>query len=227
MEAEEILAQTRGGGQPPEGWIVFPLLRHKVILAIVGWTSGILMGLGLLIAIGSVVIPYNYERGTASIVFTTILLGILLFIALGSAYLLIMDVLRLRNLDKHVIVITPENFVKQEGDKIILVPLTHVRHVTARGVPPPDRTPPPESESGVRGLPGMGENALGFFLGRAPTSSGSRGRRKRMRTPTSLAFIDSRTDQEVTVVNDTTYGDPFAIAALLKQYAASVREFIL
>src|SRR5690348_1274636 len=89
MNAEEILTQAKGGSEPPQGWIVFPLLRHKVTLAILGWAFGILMGLGLLIAIGSVVIPYNYERGTASIIFTTILLGILLFIGLGSTYLLI------------------------------------------------------------------------------------------------------------------------------------------
>jgi hypothetical protein len=227
MEAEEILAQAKEGSTLPQGWMVFPLLRHKVILAILGWAFGILMGLGLLAAIGSVVIPYNYERGPASIILTTILLSILLFIGLGSAYLLIMDVLRLKNTDKYVIVITPESFVKQEGNKIIHVPLTHVRYVTARGVPPPDRTPPTESESGVRSLPRIGENAAAFFLGRALVPSGSRWRRKRMRTPTSLAFIDTCTDQEVTVVTDTTYGDPFTIATFLKRSAASVHEFIV
>jgi len=227
MEAEEILTQARGSGELPQGWLAYPLLRHKVILAILGWAFGILMGLGLLIAIGSVVIPDNYERGLASTIFTTILLGILLFIGLGSAYLLFMDVLRLKNVDKHVIVITPENFVKQEGSKIIFVPLTHVRHVTTRGVPPPDRTPPQESESGVRNLPGVGENAASFFVGRALLPSGSRWRRKRMRTPTSLAFIDSRTDQEVTVVTDTAHGDPFEIAAHLKRHVASLHEIKL
>jgi hypothetical protein len=42
-----------------------------------------------------------------------------------------------------------------------------------------------------------------------------------MRVPTSLAFIDSRTDTEVTVVTDKSFGDPFYIAAHLKQYAAA------
>jgi hypothetical protein len=45
-----------------------------------------------------------------------------------------------------------------------------------------------------------------------------------MRTPTSLAFIDSRDDSEVTVVTDEAYGDPFMIAALLKQYSRVAQD---
>ena len=73
-------------------------------------------------------------------------------------------------------------------------------------------------------ISGVGENVLGFFAGRGFTPSGERWRRKRMRTPTSLAFVDSRTDQQVIVTSDGSYGDPFLIAALLKQYAASVQH---
>jgi hypothetical protein len=42
-----------------------------------------------------------------------------------------------------------------------------------------------------------------------------------------LAFIDTRTDEEVVVVSDGAFGDPFMIAALLKRYVASVHEFVL
>ena len=45
-----------------------------------------------------------------------------------------------------------------------------------------------------------------------------------MRTPTSLAFVDSRTERQVVVVDDKSHGDPFMIAALLKQYAASAQS---
>jgi hypothetical protein len=45
-----------------------------------------------------------------------------------------------------------------------------------------------------------------------------------MRSPTTLAFLDSRTDTEVVIVRDKSFGDPFAIAALLKQYAASAQN---
>ncbi|HZO70713.1 MAG TPA: hypothetical protein VFB60_00845 [Ktedonobacteraceae bacterium] len=224
MEAEEILAQTRSGSDLPHGWIVFPLLRSKVVLGIVGWIFGIILGLGLFALVASIVIPFNYQRGWFPATFSTILLGMFLFIGLGSIYLVITDIRRLSQSGKHIIVITPDHFVKQEGNKIILVPLEHVRHVTARGLPPTDRTPPPQAERGVRGVPGVGEGITGLLFGRGLSSSGTRWRRKRMRTPTSLAFIDTRTDNEVTVVTDEAYGDPFAIGGLLKQYAADVQH---
>jgi hypothetical protein len=148
-----------------------------------------------------------------------------LFIGLGSAWALIVDVDRLRNAADYLIVITPEDFVKQEKDKITHVPLLFVRHVTARGVPPPERTA--TRGNSVRDIPGVGENVTGFFLGRGLVPSGQRWLRWRRRTPTSLAFIDTRTDEEVVVVSDGAFGDPFMIAALLKRYVASVHEFVL
>ena len=222
VEAAEILIQTQTSNEAPHGWIVLPLLRSKVRLGIVGWAFGMLLGLGLFSGMASTVIPYNYQLGPVAAIFTTLLLGMLLFIGVGSLWALIADVRRLREADKHVIIITPEDFVKQEGNKIIHVPLVNIRHVTARGTPPPDRTPSRESQ--IRQVPGAGENSIGFFLGRGLMPSGTRWRRGRMRTPTSLAFIDTRTDSEVIVVTDGAHGDPFMIAALLKQYAAAVQQ---
>jgi hypothetical protein len=146
-----------------------------------------------------------------------------LFIGLGSIWVLIVDIRRLLHIDQHLIIITPDAFVKQEGEKITHVPLMYVRHVTARGVPPPDSSAP--QGRATRSVPNAGDNIIGLFTGRAFTSSGTRFRR-RMRTPTSLAFIDSRTDKEVTVVTDSAYGDPFMIAALLKQYAARAQAIV-
>ncbi len=56
--------------------------------------------------------------------------------------------------------------------------------------------------------------------------SGEGWRRGRMRTPTSLAFLDTRTDTEVIVTNDSAFGDPFMIAALLKEYAGKVQNLV-
>lgn len=221
-ESSEILMQARTGPDAPQGWIVLPLLRNKVAWGIVGWFFGTLLGLGLFALLASIVIPYNYQHGVVAALFSTILLAIPLFIGLGSLWSFVVDVRRLRQADKHLIVITPEAFVKQEGDKFIHVPLAYVRHVTARGTPAPDRTL--ENARADRQISGVGENVLGFFAGRGFTPSGARWRRKRMRAPTSLAFIDSRTDNEVIVTSDGSYGDPFLIAALLKQYAASVQN---
>ena len=222
MEAEEILSRAKTSSELPHGWIVFPLLRGKVIFGIIGWIFGIIIGISLFALVASVVIPTNFERGPFLAVVTVIFLGILLFIGVGSIYLLVTDVRRLIEVEKHMLVLTPEDFVMQEGNKIVHVPLSSVRHVTARGVPPPDRTPSAEQRS----LPSSGENIAGMLFGRGLTPSGMRQRRQRMRTPTSLAFVDTRTDDEVIVTSDGAYGDPFVIANLLKQYATEVQNIV-
>lgn len=224
MEADEILIQAKTSSQPPHGWIILPLLRRKVAVGLVGWTVGTLLGLGLFAAVASIVIPANYQHGALGALFTTLLLVLLLFIGGGSLWTLIADVRRLRRADSYLIVITPEDFVKQEGTKIVHVPLANVRYVTARGKAPADRAP--TEGNGVRHVPSVGEGIAGFFFGRGFIPSGEGTNRKRLRTPTSLAFIDTRTDREVTVVTDEAYGDPFLIAAFLKQYAAAVQEAI-
>lgn len=217
MEADEVLMQAKAEGDLPHGWIVFPLLRSKLIWAIAGWMVGILLGFGLLVMLAIATIPDNYISGVVPAIFTTLLLVLMLFIGVGSAWSLLKDAQRLRQLDRHMIVLTPQEFVKQEGEHVIHVPLLYVRHVTARGAAPPSE------DRGERHMHSVGDNYVSFFAGRGFTASGMRFRRKRMRTPTSLAFVDGRTDQEVTVVTDSTYGDPFMIAALLKQYVASVQ----
>jgi hypothetical protein len=226
MDAEEILTRVRDSAERPQHWTVFPLLYSKVLGGIVGWVIGIILGLGLLVVIAPAVIPYNFMRGAAAIIFTILLLGLLVFVTGGSLVLLVIDILRLIQADRHIIVVTEEDFVKQEGRKVIHVPLTAVRHVTPRGRTPANSTPVEETEENdtVRQIPGVGEGVLGFFMGRGSTASGMKWRRKRMRTPTSLAFIDIRTNREVTVVNDNSYGDPFMIAAVLKQYANAIKQ---
>ncbi len=227
MQAEEILAKARSGAELPEGWIVFPLLRNNVRLSIAGWAFGIFIGLFLLALVVPIVIPENYQLGVGPAIFTTILLGIFLFIGLGSLWALIADVQRLMHADRHIMVLTPDDFVKQEGNKIVHVPCVNIRHVTARGTPPPDRTPP--TGSAVEQVSGVGENTASLFFGRRLVSSvggrsGGNTRRRGRRTPTSLAFIDTRTEREVIVTNDKSFGDTFHIAALLKQYAASTQQ---
>src|SRR5690348_8882670 len=132
MEAAEILDRARSSEEAPPGWLVLPLLKRKVQVGILGWALGIIIGFGMFAFIASVTIPYNYQQGVLSGCFTTILLGIGLFIGAGSIWAMVFDVRRLRDADRHIIVITPEDFVKQEGNKIVHVPLVYVRHVTAR-----------------------------------------------------------------------------------------------
>src|SRR5947209_18798821 len=102
--------------------------------------------------------------------------------------------MRLLQADIHLVVITPDEFVKQEGEKVIHVPLMYVRHVTARGAKPPDRS---ARSIENRPDPTAGEHGLSLFAARSLTSSGMRWRMKRMRTPTTLAFVASRSENEV------------------------------
>lgn len=219
MESVQILDLVNTG-ETPQDWLVFSLLRQKVIIGLLGWILGALTG-GLLFALmAPIMIPHNYQTGVASAVATTIILAIVLYVCLGSIWAIIVDARRLNQADKHVIIITPQDFVKQEGDKIVHVPLAYVKYVTARGKEPVDRSI--EAARQDTNLGNIGEGISSLLFGRRVAESGRRGLRpRRMRTPTTLAFIDSRTDQEVTVVTDTAYGDPFYIAAHLKQYAAA------
>lgn len=217
MEAKEIVTIAKTSSEPPAGWIVLPLSRQRMMPGIVGWTFGIIMGLGLFAMAAEIVIPVNYEQGLAATIFTTFLLSVLLFIGLGSVWSLVHDIRRYLLSEQHIIVITPDEFVKQEGKKIISVPLANVSQVTARGTPPPDRTPGKQSE--VRQIPGLRERVTGLFAG--PVAVGEGARRRRRRLPTSLAFVDTRTNDEVIVATDGAYGDPFMIAALLKQHASA------
>jgi hypothetical protein len=223
MHADDILTRVRAEAELPENWIVFPLLRPKIAMAILGWISGITIGGGLLALVTPIVIPGNYERGIVAAIVTTLILCMLAFIFVGSLVLLVLDIRRLSEIEKHLIVITDEDFVKQEGTKIIQVPLLHKRYVTARGHTPIANNPSANTKdrgTSLRQIPGIRDNTLGMFLGRGATGT-AKTRRTRMRTPTSLAFIDARTEKEITVVNDEAYGDPFFIAAVLKEHAAA------
>ncbi|HVB62002.1 MAG TPA: hypothetical protein VNE61_12460, partial [Ktedonobacteraceae bacterium] len=113
--SSEILARARESEEPPADWLVLPLKRGKVAWGIVGWLIGFATGTLLFAGLAVATIPSNYHSVIGAIV-TTILLGILAFVAIGSAWTAVSDMLRLRDARRHVIIITREDFVKQEGD---------------------------------------------------------------------------------------------------------------
>ena len=224
MEATEILEKARAGGELPNGWIVLPLLRNKVKLGILGWFCGVIIGFGCFAVVFPLMIPHNLFYGPFLALISILFLGMLLFVGVGSIWQIIIDTRRLLEADKHIIILTPDEFVMQDGDEIRHVPLMYVRHITARGIAPPDRTPPQGAV--VSNMPHVGENLSGFLFGRGfiPTVSKWRLRRRAKHTPSTLGFIDSRTDSEVIIRDYNMYGDPTTIATLMKEYAASVRR---
>jgi hypothetical protein len=224
MEATEILEKARTGGELPNGWIVLPLLRNKVKLGILGWFCGVIIGFGCFAVMVPLMIPHNFLYGPIAALISTLLLGMVLFVGIGSTWQIIIDTRRLLEADKHIIILTPDEFVMQDGDEIRHVPLMYVRHITARGIAPPDRTPPKGAV--VSNMPHVSDNLSGFLFGRGfiPTVSRWRARRRAKHTPSTLGFIDSRTDSEVLIRDYNLYGDPSTIATLMKDYAASVRR---
>lgn len=227
MESAQILAKANVGEGVPDSWLVFPLIRQQLILGLFGWAFGAILGGGLFALMAPIMIPHNFQNGAFAAIVSTILLAIVLYVCLGSLWSLIADIRRLSNISQHLIVITPDDFVKQEGEKIVHVPLEHVRHVTARGTPPVDRSIESARQDARLGNAGVG--IASFIVGRRVAEAGERGSgRKRMRTPTTLAFIDERSDKEIIVVTDKGYGDPYFIAAHLKEYArAKVRNNVM
>ncbi len=220
MESTQILAHINTEESVPYNWLVFQLQRRKVILGIGGWIVSAILG-GIFFAfMAPIMIPHNYQSGLAAAIISTLLLGAVTFICLGSLWSMYVDIQRLRHASLHLIIITPDDFVKREGEKTIHVPLEYVKHVTARGQPPVDRSQAGARRDGQVGS--VGENLSSLLVGRRAAGAERQGiTQKRMRTPTSLAFIDSRTDDEVVVVTDDAFGDPFFIAAHLKQYVAA------
>ncbi|MGZ3608704.1 MAG: hypothetical protein ACXWPS_22795 [Ktedonobacteraceae bacterium] len=224
MEATEILEKARAGGEPPKGWIVLPLLRNKVRLGILGWIAGAIIGFGLFVVMVPLMIPYNYQYGFIPALISTVILGMVLFVGIGSVWQIIVDTRRLLEADKHIIVITPDEFVMQDGEDIRHVPLMYIRNVTARGIVPPDQTVPKGAV--VSNMPHVGENLSGFLFGRGfiPTISRWRARRRAKNTPSTLAFIDSRTNTEVIIRDYNLYGDPTKIASLMQDLTSSVQR---
>jgi hypothetical protein len=224
MEATEILEKARAGGELPNGWVVLPLLRNKVRAGILGWIAGAIVGFVLFVFMVPYMIPHNYLYGPIPALISTLLLGMVLFVGIGSVWQIIVDTRRLVEADKHIIVLTPDEFVMQDRDKIQHVPLMYVRHITARGIVPPDRTSP--NGAVVSNMPHVGENLSGFLFGRGfiPTVSRWRERRRAKHTPSMLAFMDSRTNSEVIIKDYNLYGDPAKIATLMQDYSSSVQR---
>jgi uncharacterized integral membrane protein len=220
MESVQILAKANTKEDAPYDWMIFPLVRGAVVISIIGWFFGALFS-GLFFALLiSIMIPHNYQSGVFSIIFSTLILAAILFVCLGSLWALFVDLRRLVRPKKHLIVITPEDFVKQEGEKVTHIPLEYIKYVTARGAPPVDRSLETARQDANPG--NAGESISSLITGRRIAESGRKGLgSKRMRTPTTLAFIDVRTDKEVVVATDKTYGDPYLIAAYIKQYATA------
>lgn len=206
MDAEAILEKARQPGDPPENWTIIPLNRREVRRTLLGWIGGALVGyvlFGLLLAV-----VYN------SLSFIPVaLLAILLFVGVGSTILIAKNARMLADADRHVIIMTPDYYVQQRGGTIIMVPMDAIGNITLRGVFGGDASVVQSQDLDVNNA----VMSLGRFMG------GSAHRRQR-RTPDSLAFVDGRTEEVITVADDNSHTDLPVLDELLRNYVEAARR---
>lgn len=207
-EARQIIDTARSP-QPPREWFVWPLRRDVVARAIVGWAATGVIGSVLFVPAALVTIPTNFQHSGALAVFTIVLLVVLGLVAFGGLALCVADLLRLARADQYLLVMTPNDFVKQSPGRTLHVPMASVAYVTLTGVKAP---PNPDTErayaqtlmmmrryGSVMGIPG--------------------GYRREMRRPPSLAFLDTRTQSEVIVATDDAFDQLPVLEEVLNLYA--------
>lgn len=213
MDAQQVLSLARSGTAPHD-WYVWPLRRDRVQRAALGWAGITVFGFVLLVPLVLATVPVNFQHGAGLIVATLVLLGLVGALAFGGGGLLIADLRRLVRLDAHMLVITPEHYLKYEPGRTTHVPMTAVAYVTLKGVKIAGAPPSDRASQVVTSRFG----ALGGIMG-----GGFRaGARREINRAPSLAFLDVRTDSEVIVATDDTYEDMPVLAEILNLYARGV-----
>ena len=176
------------------------------------------MGLVLFAGLLAAAIPDNYESGVGAAIVTTFFLALLGFIGLACLWYLIKDGMHLAHADRSIIVITPDVYFKQEGDKTDLVPLEDISYLTTRGARPPNKRsswaaynapPEPAYDAEDRQISAAASMGMGSML---------YGRRSRPRGPTAVGFVDLRTDKKVVVTTDSSYAHPYELGETLRRY---------
>jgi hypothetical protein len=196
MEPETILATARSGDAPGT-WVVWPLRRQYIRNSILRWLAVAVVGFPLLILASISTLPDFLSLRGFSFVLTGILLLALAALAFGSLGIAIYDSWRLSQASAFWLVITPDDYVKAEpGGKVTHVPLEYVEAITLKGV----RVPMETAETPFTGVP-TGINPL-FRL---PFRQAAY--RRQRATPSSLAFVDGRTSQEVVVATDAMFDE--------------------
>lgn len=207
-EPQRILDVARSGERPRE-WFVWPLRREIVKRAIAGWAVTGIIGLLLFVPVALVTVPSNFQHGSGLAVFTIVLLVILGLIGFGGLALCAADILRLARANQYLLVMTPDDYVKQTPQRTIHVPMTAVAYVTLKGVKPP---PNPDTERAVSQTLLM-MRRYGGVMGIPGTS------RREFRRPPSLAFLDQRTKREVIVATDDSFDQLAVLEEILNLYA--------
>lgn len=201
MNAETILQQARAGESPTD-WTVWRLRRDVVMRSAVGWAAAGIFGIVLFVLAATQMIPENFTHGPGGIVLTGVVLIAFATMGFGGSGIAIYDFWRVAHADEYLLVMTSDDYVKAEPHKVTHVPMEHVTYVTLRGIKAPhvqDNLDIEQAESR-----NIAEMARG---GRIGGGLGWLGNRRQARQAPSLAFLDSRTNQEVIVSTDNAFDE--------------------
>ena len=208
MDPATILATARSGDAPGT-WVVWPLQRQYIRNSILRWLAVSVVGFPLLILASISTLPGFLTLRGFSFVLTGILLLALGALAFGSLSIAIYDIWRLSHANAFWLVITPEDYVKSEpGGKVTHVPLEYVESITLKGV----RVPMETVETPFSGAPAGVNPSF-----RMPFRSAAY--RRQRATPSSLAFVDGRTNHEVVVATDAVFDTLVNIEYVLSMQA--------
>lgn len=202
MDTSELLAIARSE-HVPANWHVWPLRRDWVLRDAATWALYAAFGFVLFIPALLLVVPTLQATGVTANWGGIAVLGVTGAIALGSTVCIALDLVRWARAGQYLIVMTPEDYVKQEPGKLTRVPMEAVADPTVKGLPDPGAVMTVTRELD-RSMPTIGRAGL------LATNS--------LRTPRrapSLAFRDTRSGKIVVVATDAAFDDLWALYEIL------------
>ncbi|HEX6800370.1 MAG TPA: hypothetical protein VF116_21845 [Ktedonobacterales bacterium] len=212
MEAQMVLSTARSGVMP-DHWHAWPLRKDFVLRSAIKWAIAGVLLLAIFALVVSSTVPYNFQHGgTGAAIFSIVLIALVGTAAFGSLGITIYDLWRMANARRYLLVMTPEDYVKEEPRKIIHVPMESVAYITLRGVKSPEMQAYEEAAGGRESHDVFQSRDLDRVT---RTIGGANQRRLRAQTPT-LAFLDTRTDKEVIVATDASFDELPALEYVLK-----------
>jgi len=202
MDVQEILARVQSD-DVPGSWDVWRLRNDRVSQDIGLFVFGAILGLFFFGLAFFAMIPGNFQHGIGPAIPSFVLLVVLAVLGFGSLAIVIQDVLRLRRAKEYLLIMTPDDFVKVEPGRITQVPMDQIRNLTLKGVKvEKQQTETPQGQTTKQRTAAAQIGMMGWLMGAVA---------RQPKVSPSLAFLDSRTDTEVVVSNDNSFGDLTAL----------------
>ncbi len=202
--AEALIARARSGTYPPN-WYVWPLQSDKVRRGLIRWAIYTVGGFLFFVPALFVMIPDNFSGDGGIAVASLVVLILLGTMAFGSLYYLVLDLRRLGAARDHLLLMTPDDFVRLEPGRITHVPMDCIDSITLKGMRSPGSqyyTPQTVRSTSTSVLLMPQRRQVSHSPFRAPL----------------LTFRDTRTKKIITLTQDDAFDDLRALEELLSTF---------